>query len=166
MQHQKSQAVEIIPNKLWITYDLTGNKTGTMRRSGDDEFMLQYLVDGSCIAHDSDNLSELFDFVQRTDMSDTVLETQVFGYPIPDRQVFNKQQKGGIPVFTKTAKSTVLFAAGHYGINFVNGGWLHSYSPKFSTLNKYDFLGPFKTQSDAQLAIKAKQRNTKNNLQT
>lgn len=57
--------------------------------------------------------------------------------------------KHQFPVYTKTSKSKSYYCAGHYIIKF-NNGWVKSYCPKFITLNRYEFQGPFKTKEIMQ----------------
>lgn len=155
----KCRAVEVITEKLWITYDQHGNKTGIIKPSAEDTGqMVQFLVDGTKVAHNRDEIDQLFEFEQRQD-SHSYDEKNVFGYPVIDVETFNIQEKNNLPCFTKTPGSKVFFAAGYYAINFDNGGWMESFCPKLSTLNKYEHMGPFRIQSDSQLAIKRKQRS-------
>lgn len=155
----KGRAVEVIPAKLWITYDGDGNKTGTMTPSSDDpSWLIQYLVDGTKVAHDRDDIEKMFAFEEKSELSSWHQE-HVFGYPVPKIETFKTQERENLPCFTKTPTSKIYFAAGYYGINFDNGGWMESFTPKLSTLRKYEYIGPFKTLTDAQLAVKRKQRN-------
>lgn len=57
-----------------------------------------------------------------------------------------------IPLYTKIEGSNVYYAAGYYCINF-GKGWKHAHGPKYSTLLKYGYEGPFKT------SLEAKERN-------
>jgi len=156
---KKPRAIEVIPNKLWITYGDNDVKTGTMSPASDDPSMLvQFFTDGSNVAHDRDNINELFDFQEKSEPS-SWHQAHVFGYPISDIKPFKIQECDNLPCFTKSATSTVYFAAGYYGINFTNGGWMESHCPKLSTLHKYEFIGPFKTQTDMQIAIQRRKRN-------
>jgi hypothetical protein len=155
----KERAVEVIADKLWITYDSDGNKTGTMRISHDDGFYLHYFNDGrENLAYLIDEINDIFDFEGKPELSSWHQE-HVYGYPVPKIETFKTQERENLPCFTKTPTSKVYFAAGYYGINFENGGWMDAFCPKLATLRKYDYVGPFKTPTDAQIAIKRKQRN-------
>jgi hypothetical protein len=158
MANPKHQAVAVIADKLWITYDSRGNKTGTMRADpANPGGMIQYLSGGDKIAHEAEIIQDLFEFVQR-DAVDNLQQSHVFGYPVPDIETYKLQERDRLPTFTKTVDSKVYFAAGYYGINFTNGGWMDSFCPKVSTLRKYEFVGPFKNLADAQIAIRRKER--------
>lgn len=52
-----------------------------------------------------------------------------------------------LPVFTKTRKSRSFYCAGYYLVKF-NNGWVKSYCPKFITLNRYEYQGPFVTEQE------------------
>ena len=74
----------------------------------------------------------------------------VNGFPCnhkPYNELINIAKK--IPVFTKTNKSKSFFCAGHYLIKFTED-FVHSYCPKFITLSRYEFYGPFKTKTSAK----------------
>ena len=53
------------------------------------------------------------------------------------------------PIYTKTSKSKSYYCAGYYLIKF-NNGWVKSNCPKYITLNRYPFKGPFKSMAQAQ----------------
>src|ERR1035437_9820905 len=68
------------------------------------------------------------------------------GYPVDfDRpnEVIIKGNK--LPLFSKKATSEVYYSAGYYCLNFPRN-WMPSMSPKLSTLNNYEYRGPFKTE--------------------
>ena len=160
---KKLRAVEVITDKLWITYDDSGAKTGTLQLANDDPgWMIQYFADGTKLAWDSDHAEEAFAFEKKTVSS--WHQQHVFGYPVPlDLETFKLQEKDGLPCFTKTPASKVFFSAGYYGIKFENGGWLSSFCPKIATLRKYPFIGPFKTEIDVNIAIQRKKRAAEDN---
>ena len=54
-----------------------------------------------------------------------------------------------LPVFTKSAASKSFYCAGHYMVNF-SSEYVYDFCPKLITLNRYQFVGPFKTKKEAQ----------------
>lgn len=58
-----------------------------------------------------------------------------------------------VPLYTKIEGSNVYYAAGYYCINF-NKGWKHAHGPKYSTLTRYGFTGPYKTELEARQQMK------------
>lgn len=72
----------------------------------------------------------------------------VHGYPTAFK-VYNPLYdiRHRLPVFTKTNKSRSFYCAGYYLVKF-NNGWVKSYCPKFITLNRYGYQGPFATEQE------------------
>jgi hypothetical protein len=155
---KKLRAVEVISDKLWITYDDRNVKSGTL--SIQTELFIWLKSDGDKNVLTADEIDATFALEGKAALSSWHQE-HVFGYPVINIDIFNTQEIDNLPCFTKTAGSNVFFAAGHYGINFDNGGWLDAQCPKLSTLRKYEHIGPFKTGADMQIAIQRKTRNTK-----
>ena len=58
-----------------------------------------------------------------------------------------------VPLYTKTPDSDIYYAAGWYCINF-DKCWKHGHGPKYSTLIKYGFRGPFKTEDECKIILK------------
>lgn len=54
-----------------------------------------------------------------------------------------------VPLYTKTPDSDIYYAAGWYAINFEKG-WKHGHGPKYSTLIKYGYRGPYKTEIECR----------------
>ena len=154
-------ATEVIKDKLWITYDDQGNKSGMLKLDYADDGSDQYIFlpsngDEKTVFSAGD-ARFIYNFKERT--VSTEFQKHVFGYPVIDTDAFQHQEMDNLPCFTKTLKSTVFFTAGYYGINFDNGGWMESFCPKFTTLKRYPFIGPFKSEVDMTIAITRKKRN-------
>lgn len=54
-----------------------------------------------------------------------------------------------LPLYTKSEDSEVYHCAGYYIINFPKG-WVYSFCPKFTTINKCEFKGPYTTSDRAK----------------
>lgn len=65
-----------------------------------------------------------------------------------------------LPLFSKKPTSEVYYSAGHYCLNFPKN-WMPAYCPKLSTLETYDYVGPFKTELEMKSML-AKLRKEKN----
>ena len=85
--------------------------------------------------------------------------SEVAGFPIKHNSAFDILNDN-FPSYAKTSKSSNRFAAGYYGILF-NYGWVSSYCPKVSTLNEYEWIGPFKTRLEMLNAISTKKKEPK-----
>lgn len=151
---KRPRAVEVIPDKMWITYDLQGNKNGTLTHSVGIYTWLK--TDGErAIVNE---VEDAFEFEEKT--VSTWHQRHVFGYPVLDIETFKHQEKDNLPCFTKTANSKTYFAAGYYVILFENNGWTASFCPKISTLRGREFLGPFKTEHDRDIVHLRKKRES------
>jgi hypothetical protein len=74
----------------------------------------------------------------------------VHGYPAAGRvhnAVWNIPLK--LPLFTRSAKSKSWFAAGWYSV-YRNRTWRVVQDPKLITLERYQYRGPFQSESQAQ----------------
>lgn len=49
----------------------------------------------------------------------------------------------GLPLYTQSPESKSWFAAGYYKLN-INGTWVVQFCPKLITLQRNDYIGPFK----------------------
>jgi hypothetical protein len=64
-----------------------------------------------------------------------------------------------LPIFSKKTTSDVYYSAGYYCLRFPKN-WVPAYCPKLSTLQKYEYLGPFKTEIEMKAEL-ARQRKSK-----
>lgn len=139
----------LIPNKEWIIED-NGQKVGSLakKRRGYD-----FLRKGR-----KWEFTTLDDVKKQLGISivEGGLSTQteppqpinysIYDYPCsgkPFAPLYNLKKK--LPLFAKSLKSQSLYCAGYYAIKF-RKGWVKSYCPKFITLERYQFHGPFKTE--------------------
>ena len=77
-------------------------------------------------------------------------EYTVKGFPVDFDNPFEADEEdvvSDLPLYTKTKVSKVFHCAGYYCIKFPKG-WTSSFSPKHSTLIKYEFAGPYKTEME------------------
>lgn len=83
------------------------------------------------------------------------------GYPVDFDNPNEVIIKGNpLPLFSKKATSNVYYCAGYYCINFPKN-WMPAYCPKLSTLESYEYSGPYKTELELKTAL-AKLRKEKN----
>lgn len=150
-------AKPILKNKYWIV-ESHGNKVGTIQAI-DDEGGFVFVHDDArerfpTIKLLSKSHNIVFDpSASKKEKSQADLH-EVYGYPVTNKP-WNSlwDVKHQFPVFTKTSKSKSFYCAGYYIIKF-NNGWVKSYCPKFITLNRYEFQGPFKSKQEMQDALK------------
>jgi hypothetical protein len=75
--------------------------------------------------------------------------TDVHGYPVTGRAynpMWSVTQQ--LPVYTKTTKSKSWFAAGWYSVRR-GRSWRTMLAPKLIVLQRYEYAGPFHSESDA-----------------
>lgn len=145
----------VLKNKFWIV-ESEGNKVATIQASEDGGFVYVH-----------EDLRERFASIKLLSKAHNVVfdntspkkeKTQeshdVHGFPISQKP-WNVlwDVKHQFPVYTKTSKSKSYYCAGYYIIKF-NNGWVKSYCPKFITLNRYEFQGPFKSKAEMQEALR------------
>lgn len=154
----KLTATEITKN-FWIVKD-GKEKCGVLslrEDNGTEHYRYSATQGASTIEYLPADIADHFEFTGKTDESSWHDQT-VFGYPVIKVETFQIREIDELPCFSKTVSSSVFFAAGWYSINFDNGGWMESFCPKLGTLRKYEYMGPFKTESDMQLSIQRKKR--------
>ena len=83
------------------------------------------------------------------------------GYPVDfdgPNEVLIKGNR--LPLFGKKATSEVYYSAGYYCLHFPKN-WMPAYCPKLSTLETYEYAGPFKTELEMRTSL-TKNRKEKN----
>jgi hypothetical protein len=78
---------------------------------------------------------------------------EVNSYPCsskPYNALFNVSMK--LPVYTKSGKSKSFYCAGYYLVKY-NTSFMLEYCPKLITLNRYEYLGPFHSKTEAALRL-------------
>lgn len=142
----------VIKNKFWIVED-HGNKIATIQAIEEGGFV--YVHDEQRERYATIKLltkehNIKFDNTVSKKEKPSVQEHHVHGYPVsakPWNVLYDVKHQ--FPVYTKTSKSKSYYCAGYYIIKF-NNGWVKSYCPKFITLNRYEFKGPFKSKTEMQ----------------
>jgi hypothetical protein len=148
-------AKPVVKNKFWIVEN-QGEKIATIQA-----------IDEGGFAYVHDDQRELFstiklltkkyniEFVKAEKPRKPKQEVyDAYGYPTqhqPHNEVLDVQRY--LPIFTKTPKSKSYFCAGYYIIKF-SSTWVRAFCPKLITLNRYEYQGPFKSQSRMLEAMK------------
>ena len=75
------------------------------------------------------------------------------GYPVDFDNPSEVLVKGSkLPLFSKKSTSEVYYSAGYYCLNFPKN-WMPAYCPKLSTLETYNYVGPFKTELEMRTQL-------------
>ena len=145
-------AKPVIKNKFWIV-ESEGTKIATIQAVEEGGGFV-YVHDNERQKYASIKLLSkehniVFDSIAKKEKA-SAQEHNVYGYPVSHKP-WNTlwDVKHQFPVYTKTSKSKSYYCAGYYIIKF-NNGWVKSNCPKFITLNRYEFQGPFKTKAEMQ----------------
>lgn len=101
----------------------------------------------------------IFDQVVQAEDADKQ-QNFIKGYPISYPDPVEADIDSPLPLFKKTRQSSVHHCAGYYCLRFPKG-WIHSYCPKLSTVEKYEHAGPFKTNTEMKAHLSALRRNDK-----
>ena len=150
------KAKPILNDRFWVIED-EGVRIGTLSKDADG-FVFSKKGEIS-FYQDEKQLKKQFgkNFLTAhiTQAPNEAVEQYVHGFPTrcdPFNSMFDIQRN--LPLFTKSEKSKSIYCAGYYLIKF-NVNWLKSFCPKLITLERNEYLGPFKTE----LEMKAKLAN-------
>lgn len=146
-------AKPVVKDKFWVVED-QGHRVATIQATVDGGFV--YVHDD-----EREHIPSLKVLKQKYNIkfgpaSKPLKEetVTVYGYPISGRsynQVYDVQKK--LPVYSKTPKSRSMFCAGYYLVK-INQAWIENFCPKNITLNRYPYLGPFKTEAEMKQHLK------------
>jgi hypothetical protein len=147
------RAKAVIEGKFWIIEDGT-NKVGTLKKDNTNRFVLSN-VNGKTEYYDFDSVKHKFgpNFFVSPAKPTSVTINEVQGFPTscyPFNSMFDIKNK--LPLFTKKEASKSMFCAGYYTIKFEKG-WVKSFCPKLITIQRYEYLGPFKTEIEARQVL-------------
>jgi len=149
------QLKEITDSSWLVITEKEQEKIGLLSGKTDGSFTL--LSKGGKVGFsDKDEVSEffaepVFDNVIVTSLTTDTQHT-VKGFPVDFDTPFEadpEDEISDLPLYTKTKTSKVYHCAGYYCIKFPKG-WADAYSPKLSTLQKYEHIGPFKDELEAK----------------
>lgn len=144
------RAKPVIKNRFWIV-ESDGRKVGTIERG---EIGLVFSNDHSRtffknLAKLTNEFNIVFDsgsnFITKRAAPD------LGGYPV-EKSAHNilYDVKHQLYIYTKTKKSKSYHCAGYYLIK-TNDEWEQSFCPKLITIQRYEFVGPFRTAKEAVL---------------
>lgn len=103
----------------------------------------------------------IFDNIPEIESNDVTKKYFIKGYPVDFDRPNEVIVKGiTLPVFSKKATSDVLYSAGYYCLHFPKN-WRPAYCPKLSTLQSYDFSGPFKTEIEMRASYASVRKSKK-----
>ena len=147
------KAKPVLENKFWIVEE-EGVRVGTLAKN-DEGFVVT--SKGKIDFYKNENqLRKKFGkkfLVANITESNSDCELEVHGFPTrstPYNSMYDIKRK--LPLFTKSEKSKSVYCAGYYLIKF-NVHWLKSFCPKLITVERNEYLGPFKTEFEMKVAL-------------
>ena len=154
-------AKPILEDKFWIVEE-AGEKVGTLSKN-DEGFI--FSNKGKITFHpDAADLTKKFGpsfLTAKVIAPAEQKDFSVHGFPTrttPYNSMFDIQNK--LPLFTKSEKSRSVYCAGYYLIKF-NVNWLKSFCPKQVTVERNEYMGPYKTEIEMKLALSNVKRSDK-----
>jgi hypothetical protein len=150
--------IEIAKDKFWILED-AGVKRGLITHKNDDIYNI--VIDGNSQDMSLADLHCMFDnkiltsSEPHTQTNASNNELLLNNFPCKHIPFNHKQVEWNnitIETYTKNETSKIRYAAGYFGLHFT-GVWSKTQSPKLDTLEKYLFVGPFKTPDEAAATI-------------
>ena len=156
------KAKPILQDKFWIVED-GGVRIGTLAKE-DDGFVVSAKGKIDFFKNENALKRKLGKNLFVANIPDqTTIDKEVHGYPTrstPYNSMYDLQSK--LPLFTKSEKSKSLYCAGYYLVKF-NVNWLKSYCPKLITLQRNEYIGPYKTEIEMKAALANVNRTSKHN---
>jgi hypothetical protein len=137
----------LIPNREW----LIRNSTGKVASLSKDRYGYALLFKGNSIPISS--LSEIDNTIGSVSFEDGPVTSpaevfSIYGYSCdaaPHDPVYDVKRK--LPIYLKLPNSKSHYCAGYYIIKF-RRGWVKCFCPKLISLDRYCYLGPFKTEEE------------------
>lgn len=150
----EKQATQVVKNKYWIVSQ-GDEKIGTIQAIDDMNGDVVFVHDKMRERFPNVKvLAQKYDIkFEKKEKSSSDITYDVYGYPSchkPYNQMFEVNKK--LPMFTKTEKSKSYYCAGYYMIKY-SGTWVDEKCPKSITLNRYEYIGPFKSKEEAKQAV-------------
>lgn len=107
---------------------------------------------------------DVFSNVIEAEDTNTGLQYFIKGYPVDYNspvEVPSSKVKSNLPLYAKTEKSETYYSAGFYCLMFPKC-WQPANCPKLSTLEKYEYAGPFTTEAEMKsVLVKLRREDTR-----
>jgi hypothetical protein len=146
-------AKPVVKDKFWIVMR-DGRKCATIQAI--DE------AGGYAYVHDEQReifpniklLSTKYNIVfEKAEKQKVVHENNIWGFPTKGKNfnaLFDVQRY--LPIYTTSKVSKSYYSAGYYAVK-LNSTWVRQFCPKLIMLNRYEYCGPFSTDTAAQREV-------------
>ena len=161
------QLKEITDNSWLVMTEKEQEKIGLLSTNKSGKYLL-LTSNGKVSFANDEEVKEFFeeDVFENIVVASLAEEKDFFikGFPVDFDNPFEADAEDAVsdlPLYTKTKNSKVFHCAGYYCVKFPKG-WIHSFSPKLSTLQKYEYVGPLKTEMEMKSNLSILKKNKKN----
>jgi hypothetical protein len=140
-------AKTIVKDQLWVIVE-GDRKIGNVEASADG---YEVKINGDSRHYaDTKSIEQTFKVTFDKPKKTAPLTDVPFAYWPTEGKTYNNfyDLKRRLHVYTKTAKSLCYHCAGYFRIN-MNGTWETIFCPKYIFVQRYEYFGPYKTQSEA-----------------
>jgi hypothetical protein len=170
MTEQEKTVLQQISDVAWLVHR-GSNRVGILNKDVQEHYTyitgkeLVNFVDRTEVIDHFGNMS-LFE-EQITTPANTDDKLYIKGYEVDYHDPYALEESHpdydhNLPLYTKIEGGDVYYAAGYYCINFEKG-WKHAHGPKLATLQKYGFVGPFRTELEMRQELKKLNKAKRNN---
>jgi hypothetical protein len=148
------KATPVVKNKFWIV-EKDGQKVASIMAAEDG---VVFIKDDQREKYPSITMLKNRHNIEFLRNGKKILPTgnEVNGFPAsgkPHNPLYDVCKK--LPIYTKESKSKSFYCAGHYLVR-LNNHWSKVYCPKLITLQRYEFIGPFKDPEEQAQALRQK----------
>lgn len=149
------KATPVVKNKFWIV-ERNGEKVASILAADDgvvwvdEEHREKYA--SVTVLKNKHNI----EFLKNGKKVAKSTVNEVNGFPAsgkPHNPLYDVRKK--LPIYTKESTSKSFYCAGHYLVR-LNNHWSKVYCPKLITLQRYEFIGPFKSPEEQAEALRQK----------
>lgn len=141
------KAKTIIKNQYWVVTD-NGKKVGNVIHEG-SEYKVK--IDNKTETYSSTKAIEKTKQIEFEKVTNKVTnQSPTFAvYPTSGHRIYNSYYdvKRKLHIYTKTPKSKCYYVAGWFAVK-QNGVFLNIFCPKYIFIQRYEYRGPFKSESD------------------
>jgi len=153
--------LKTLTKSSWLVITDTNEKVGLLSEQRDK---LKFIAKAANAEfNDREDVSNFF---AQEDLFQTAIEVKtdneekeyyVNGYPVKSgsaHEVKDKSLETSLPIYAKTESSDSYYVAGYFCLNFDGIGWTHAFCPRYKTLDKYEWKGPFKTDDEMKAELR------------
>lgn len=143
-------AKPIIKNKFWVV-EKNGRQVATIQAI--DEGGFTFVSDNQRTYYPSIRAIKKHYNISLTPIkkkTKSLDSKEIYGFPchgIPHGAIFDLKKH--LPIYSLNDKSKSYYCAGYYLVNYT-GNWVLEFCPKLIVLNRYQFIGPFSTRTEAE----------------